>query len=220
MTGGRYKGEVMLLPKISDVEWSIRKKRIIDTAFDLFSELGYSRVSVNDIVRSAAISKGGFYTYFNSKQEIFYEILREADKRKSAMVPEIKEEPGAAGMLEAYLKRRLLAMTEEENRKWVRFSTEFWATAHRDADFNRMNDQRFRAFSEEIGSMVMDGIRQGDFCEELDMDSVIYTIISMLDGVAFMTSVMYQPLDEGKIETVIGSILMYLRNGKKPEQRS
>lgn len=204
-----------LLPKISDEEWSIRKKRIIDAAFDLFSELGYSRVSVNDIVRSADISKGSFYTYFSSKQEIFYEILREADKRKSAMVPEREEEPNASGMFEAYLKRRLMAMTEEENRKWVRFSTEFWSTAHRDGDFNRINNQRFRAFSEEMGSMVRDGIRQGDFCEGLDMDSVIYAVISMLDGIAIMTSVMDQPLDEGKIDAATELILTYLRSVKK-----
>jgi AcrR family transcriptional regulator len=206
----------MLLPKISDAEWSIRKKRIIDTAFDLFSRLGYSRVSVNDIVRSADISKGGFYTYFSSKQEIFYEILREADKRKRAMVPAGEEEQSGARMLEAYLKRRLLAMTEEENRKWVRFSTEFWSTAHRDEDFNRINSQRFKEFSGEIGSMVKSGILQGDFCEGLDMDSAVYAIISMLDGIAFMTSVMSQPLDEGKIEAIIGLIFAYLKNGKKP----
>lgn len=207
------------MPKISDMEWSIRKKRIIDTAFELFAELGYSRVSVNDIVRRSDISKGGFYTYFNSKQEIFYEILMEADKRKSAMIPEMEEKLTAAGMLEAYLKRRLLAMMEEENRKWVKFSTEFWSTAQRDEAFNRMNDQRFNAFSQEIGSMIKDGIRQGDFSKGLDADSAIYAIISMLDGIAFMTSVMNQPLDEEKIEAVIGLITTYLRNGKKTEQR-
>gem|GEM_PF-646725 len=206
------------MPKISDMEWSIRKKRIIDAAFDLFSELGYSQVSVNDIVRRADISKGGFYTYFNSKQEIFYEILMEADKRKSAMIPEVKEKLPAAGMLEAYLKSRLLAMTEEENRKWVRFSTEFWSTAQRDEAFNRMNSQRFNAFSEEIGSMVKDGIRQGDFCEGIDVASAVYAIISTLDGIAFMTSIMNQPLDGEKIEAVIGLTISYLRNGRKSEQ--
>lgn len=52
-----------------------RRKRqtVIDTALRLFVERGYEQVSVDDILRAANISKGTFYHYFDSKEELLAE---------------------------------------------------------------------------------------------------------------------------------------------------
>jgi AcrR family transcriptional regulator len=50
---------------------------ILETAFALFVGHGYTAVSVNDICRVAGVTKGGFYHHWNSKEELFTEILIE-----------------------------------------------------------------------------------------------------------------------------------------------
>ncbi|RHW38734.1 TetR/AcrR family transcriptional regulator [Lysinibacillus yapensis] len=50
------------------------KKRIIETALDLFEAKGYHGVSVDEIVETASTSKGGFYHNFKSKDALLYEI--------------------------------------------------------------------------------------------------------------------------------------------------
>jgi len=43
-----------------------------------FAEQGYHPTSVAEIVQGLGVGKGVFYWYFSSKEELFFEILREA----------------------------------------------------------------------------------------------------------------------------------------------
>lgn len=53
-----------------------RRKDLLDCAEKFFFEKGYEQTSVNDIVNSIDVSKGTFYYYFTSKEEILDEILK------------------------------------------------------------------------------------------------------------------------------------------------
>ena len=46
------------------------KEEIKDAAWELFYEKGYEETTVNDIIKKANTSKGGFYYYFKAKDEL------------------------------------------------------------------------------------------------------------------------------------------------------
>jgi AcrR family transcriptional regulator len=46
----------------------------------LFSLKGYINSGINEIIETVGSSKGGFYNHFASKEELFFEVLREAQK--------------------------------------------------------------------------------------------------------------------------------------------
>ncbi|GEN30539.1 AcrR family transcriptional regulator [Cerasibacillus quisquiliarum] len=50
------------------------KNEIIQTSLTLFDKYGFHGVSVNKIVSEVGTSKGGFYHYFSSKDEVLYLI--------------------------------------------------------------------------------------------------------------------------------------------------
>ena len=52
-----------------------KRKRIVDKAWELIAKNGYEETKVEDITRKLGISKGSFYTYFETKDELLYEIL-------------------------------------------------------------------------------------------------------------------------------------------------
>lgn len=52
-----------------------RKKAILKAARKLFAEFGYRPVTVASIAKKAELSKGAIYLYFNSKEEIYAQIL-------------------------------------------------------------------------------------------------------------------------------------------------
>jgi len=56
------------------------KENIIHESLKLFSLYGFLSTGINDIIESANTSKGGFYNHFASKEELFYEVLAEAQK--------------------------------------------------------------------------------------------------------------------------------------------
>ena len=62
-----------------------RRRQLMDHATQLFAENGYHPTSVAEIVQGLGVGKGVFYWYFQSKEELLVEILREAqhDLRRS-----------------------------------------------------------------------------------------------------------------------------------------
>lgn len=54
-----------------------KKQRIIKSAKEVFQKQGYLKTSVQDIVEAAEISKGTFYNYFTSKEELAIVIFKQ-----------------------------------------------------------------------------------------------------------------------------------------------
>ena len=58
----------------------ILKEKIIHESLKLFSLKGFRSTSIQDILKAAHTSKGGFYNHFSSKEDLFYAVLDEARK--------------------------------------------------------------------------------------------------------------------------------------------
>ena len=56
------------------------REKIIHESMKLFSLKGYINTGINEIIESVGSSKGGFYNHFASKEELFHEVLAEAQK--------------------------------------------------------------------------------------------------------------------------------------------
>jgi len=52
------------------------KGKILNTALELFAKKGYSRTSISEIAKSAKISKGLVYNYFESKEKLMEEVIK------------------------------------------------------------------------------------------------------------------------------------------------
>ena len=66
-----------------------KRQMIIEKSIELFSENGYHKTKVEDITKALDISKGNFYTYFDSKEEVLYEILEKIKEEKIKALKEI-----------------------------------------------------------------------------------------------------------------------------------
>jgi AcrR family transcriptional regulator len=51
------------------------KKKILDAAARLFSELGYHRTSMDDIAKESGVAKGTLYYHFSGKGDLFESIV-------------------------------------------------------------------------------------------------------------------------------------------------
>ncbi len=54
-----------------------RKKQILETAAQVFARIGYS-ASIDQIAEEMGVTKGHIYYYFSSKQDILFQIFRQA----------------------------------------------------------------------------------------------------------------------------------------------
>jgi len=54
------------------------KDKIIHESLRLFSLKGFSNTTIDDILKAAGSSKGGFYNHFKNKEDLFSQVLKEA----------------------------------------------------------------------------------------------------------------------------------------------
>jgi AcrR family transcriptional regulator len=57
------------------------KAQILEVAWGLFLEKGYENTTVDEIINTCNISKGGFYHYFNSKDDLLKHLSTLLDKQ-------------------------------------------------------------------------------------------------------------------------------------------
>lgn len=52
------------------------REKIVDSARRLFNKNGFESVSVDSIMAHAGLTRGGFYSYFDSKSDLYAEVMR------------------------------------------------------------------------------------------------------------------------------------------------
>ncbi|PLR98470.1 TetR/AcrR family transcriptional regulator [Bacillus sp. T33-2] len=64
----------------TDEERERIRQSLIEQGRDLLSVFGVRKTSVEDLTRAAGISKGSFYLFYSSKEELFLEIFESVEK--------------------------------------------------------------------------------------------------------------------------------------------
>lgn len=69
-----------------------KREKILETAAELFAARSFHQVRLDEIASRAHVGKGTLYTYFESKEELYFSVLYEGF---AAMVDELSRELGS-----------------------------------------------------------------------------------------------------------------------------
>ena len=89
-----------------------KKRKILEKAFELFRKNGYKDTKVEDITRKLGISKGSFYTYFKTKEELLYELLENVKKSEMERYSKVEIDENPKKTLENFIKERFKSFLE------------------------------------------------------------------------------------------------------------
>ncbi|UNK16918.1 TetR/AcrR family transcriptional regulator [Paenibacillus sp. N3/727] len=95
------------MPKIvTEHEKEMVREAMHTKGVELIRKKGIKRVTVEDITIATNIGKGSFYSYYNSKEELLYTIIKKSEKRMFERVESILSE-------KIKLKERLVKALKE-----------------------------------------------------------------------------------------------------------
>lgn len=201
------------MSKISDERLETKKEKIIKHAFDLFAEKGYFETSIDDIVKASGISKGGIYYYFKSKEDIFLEIAEERFRQRKKLIDNAQDMKSSKEKIISYINWTLTGFFEEKVQKMSRFTFEFWSVLSRNPNMGDKAKERYKMFYTILAEILQQGIDSGEFKKDIDIDSMVYIILSTMDGIGFVNSVMGIGVTHDVIENYIDMILRKLEKG-------
>lgn len=73
----------------TEIEKNNIRKRLISECEIHWSKYGYKKTNIDELCSKSGIAKGSFYTFFDSKEKLFFEVLNEIQNKLISSVDEI-----------------------------------------------------------------------------------------------------------------------------------
>lgn len=186
------------------------KDRIHHESMKLFSTKGYLNTSISDIMEAAETSKGGFYNHFESKDDLFYEVLAIAQCiwRKKVLfgLDEIDSPTGKIKKILINYRDRYLK--DYENFPggciFVTFSVEL-----DDQRPDLMNEvaQGFMGLKRMVKNLLEEGKERGELRTDINTDRATEMIFSGMIGASVLFGV---EKSDDTLNQSINSLILYL----------
>ncbi|RPI68675.1 MAG: TetR family transcriptional regulator, partial [Ignavibacteriales bacterium] len=95
---------------------NIKREKIIETAFKLFSQKNYHEVMMEDVARLTSVAKGTVYNYFSSKEELYFSIMKQRmEKLTSSLKEKTEYENNSVDSLRSFVTHLYMFMMKHQN---------------------------------------------------------------------------------------------------------
>ncbi|MEY4373060.1 MAG: hypothetical protein RL219_1829 [Actinomycetota bacterium] len=170
------------------------RQRLLDAARAVFAEHGYLDATVELVVAQARVSRGTFYTYFESKTDVFRHLAASIDQLVGERVVAFDRTAGRDPMSN-------LALSTENYLQLVREHADLYRLVDQVAVFDdevRLGRLRSRqGHVRRVASTIRRWQRNGEADPTVDPDAMAAALVSMLSSSAHWLFVAGDQRDEG-----------------------
>lgn len=190
------------------------RQRLLDAAQALFLEQGYSASSVEDITAAAGYTRGAFYSNFDSKAEMYLELLRRDHETMMGEMRVIFETDSSRAQMEEQVMR-FYSQHFRDNKCFLLW-IEAKLQAARDPEFRAgliafMREQRAtiteyaRQFSERVGTPL-----------SMPPEELALGLVALCDGIQFCYAFDPQAVTAEMTESVLAEFFRRVVFSGKP----
>lgn len=166
------------------------KQHILQTAFKLFLLKNYKEVTMQDIVKETGLSKGAFYHYFKSKEQLFVEVVEQFYLSDEMFYYEKLDHSSLlsfyktyVGCLQEFVDRiRQIMQVDEAQYNNISYFTIVFDALHRFPDFKEKTQQsqaREFALWEKV---IQTAIEKGEITNKMPATYVARVFIYTIDA--------------------------------------
>jgi AcrR family transcriptional regulator len=166
---------------------------LLSAAREVFERDGYLEARVADIVRQARVAHGTFYTYFDSKREVFRAVMAGV-RDEIAEAITVPGGEGASGVVERLdlANRRFLDVYRRNRRLMLLFEQ----VATIDPEIGEYRQRSRRAHVDRIAAGIERLQRRGLADAALDPRTAAAALVSMLSNFAYFWLAVGEEFDE------------------------
>ncbi len=167
------------MPKVSVEHKTKVKETITRAAIKNFEKNGYANTKMDDIAKTANVSKGTVYLYFPSKEDLFYFICKKSQESlREQRDPLFKKKESLASDLAQFYDNYM-----EATKDTLKFRVEAIAESTHNPKLKRFLIQNKRDFEESVTQFLkLMKKERGFFQQNVDLAAIAAGIIALYDG--------------------------------------
>lgn len=186
---------------------------LLDSAFEEFSSRGYANSSLNRILRTAGVSKGSFYYYFDDKRDLYREVVRVGLRRLLVGLS-----PPAPGSLTSDDFWPVMETQTVELSLRLQNDPPLLAVLHdalrTPSGASAVSDETEEAITPWVGSMVRTGQDLGTVRADLPADLLVAVALNL--GRTVDEWLLRQPAGERGTADAVRKVVGIMRNALSP----
>lgn len=159
-----------------------RKNQIVRATVDCITKFGYHNFSMQDVARTAGVSKGIIHYYFLNKDDLMMAVLDRVSSDIEKVLQEgmdLSEDPRKK--LEVFIKVCLEVV--RSTREFYQVNMDFWTQINQKDDVRKVIAKHYKKFRETCARVIKDGAEKGVFraVDPLEYSSFI---VASVDGIS------------------------------------
>nr|WP_221379172.1 TetR/AcrR family transcriptional regulator [Actinoplanes polyasparticus] len=157
----------------------LRRRQILDRAVEVYADLGFEGTSLRAIGEAIGVSHAALRRYFETREELFLEVLREKDRQALAEAHEAGHDraPGFAAMAANYAQQvpGLMALRHSMVARALEPGNEH------SREFFR---ERYRSLRRQALTLLEFARERGTVRADIPLDTAAALLIAALDGLS------------------------------------
>lgn len=192
-----------------------RKNQIVRATVDCITKHGYHNFSMQDVARTAGVSKGIIHYYFLNKDDLMMSVLdKVASDIERVLHADMDSITDPQKKLEIFIDICLDVV--RSTREYYQVNMDFWTQINQNEEVRRVIANHYAKFRETCTAVIKAGMRQGVFrtVEPMEYSSFI---IAVIDGISLQWLFDETVFDYDRIVKQTSQLIL---DGLKPKPES
>ena len=183
-----------------------RKDQIVRATVDCITKHGYHNFSMQDVARTAGVSKGIIHYYFLNKDDLMMSVLdRVAGDIESFLAKDMMDITDPVKKMEIFI-----AVTFDvvrNTKEYYQVNMDFWTQINQKKEVRQVISRHYAKFREGCSKVIREGIQAGQF-KKVDPDFYASYVVGVIDGLSLQWLFDETVFDhEEALKTVSGLIM-------------
>lgn len=188
------------------------RPKILQAAFEAFAEKGYSKTSMDDIVKRSGLSKGTLYWHFKNKQELFLATVEMVMQEWDEQLAQLAEAEGSAeDRIRSFFSQA--GAVFEENKNLIGLLVDAFFQSYQMEEAQYIMKDIYTKFIGHIERIIQQGIDNGEF-RAVDPHMTAVSLMAGGDGVSFY--ILFEP--DWDMSTALNTITDLILRGLRKEE--
>lgn len=183
-------------PNLKKLQGAKTRKKLYESAQKLFTKKDFAAVSVEDITRTAGVTKGTFYVHFESKDALIASFISDytagLDLDYKAFLDSLPAGLSASGRIIALTGKIADMLTDTVGYEMMR--TVYQIQLTRAVDMEKVMGYG-RSLYTMFNELLEQGIRQGEFKTDMPIDVLSRHFVMAIRGICYEWCIRYPDFD-------------------------